>query len=113
DACHSGATTSSSKSIVDDLVRDLVTEDFGIAVISSSQGSEYSLESPLTGHGFFTLALIEALKGKADYNADQYVYLHEIVYYTMIRVRELSRGEQNPSSGRPANLRSFPLGKVK
>jgi uncharacterized caspase-like protein len=113
DACHSGAAKGKKQPVTDDLVRDLVSDDVGIVVMCSSQGQEYSLESKDVAHGLFTLALVEALAGRADFNKDGYIYLHELDYYTSQRVRELSDGQQNPATGRPQNLRTFPLAKVK
>src|SRR5262249_29378195 len=70
DACHSGAAGQQQRrvALTDDLVRDLISEDYGIVVLSSSLGHEYSLESPTVKHGFFTLAVVEGLAGKADKN---------------------------------------------
>jgi uncharacterized caspase-like protein len=111
EACHSGAAGEQQRrgDATDDLVRDLISEDYGIVVLSSSRGHEYSLESPKAGHGFFTLALVEGLEGRADFNRDGYVYLNEIDRYTLRRVRELSAGQQTPVLSRPRTVRSFPL----
>ena len=84
-------------------MRDLVSDDVGIVAMCSSQGAEVSMESKEVEHGFFTLGLVEALGGRADYNKDGYVYLHEIDYYTYHRVRQLSDGGQNPTTGRPTS----------
>ena len=40
--------------------------EYGVVVMCSSLGSEYSLESSETKAGFFTLAIVEGLGGKAD-----------------------------------------------
>jgi WD40 repeat protein len=110
DACHSGAVADPSRRArTDDLVRDLVTDDYGVVVMCSSLGREYSLESPATKHGFFTLGILEALTGKADFNHDGFIHIHEVDLYASLRVRQLSRGRQNPVTGRPPNVRSFPL----
>lgn len=113
DACHSGAASRFKRALTDDLVRDLISEDAGVVVMCSSQGSEYSMESKQVEHGFYTLGLIEALTGRADFNNDRYIYLHELDFYAYHRVRQLSDGAQNPTTGRPAHLRSFPLAKIK
>jgi uncharacterized caspase-like protein len=112
DACHSGAASRKNKGLTDDLIRDLIS-DAGVVVMCSSQGAEFSLESKKVEHGFFTLGLVEALNGRADFNSDRYIYLHELDYYAYHRVRQLSDGAQNPTTGRPALLRSFPLAKVR
>ena len=109
DACHSGAINEKRRGSADDLVRDLISEEYGVVCMCSSLGREYSLESGSVEHGFFTLGLVEGLRGKADFNRDGYIYLHEVDLYANQRVRELSEGEQNPVTGRPPNIRSFPL----
>jgi WD40 repeat protein len=113
DACHSGAAGERQRraGLTDDLVRDLISEDYGIVVMSSSRGHEFSLESPTVKHGYYTLALVEGLEGKADSNRDGYVYLTEIDSYTLRRVRELSEGAQTPIMAKPRTVRSFPLAK--
>jgi len=115
DACHSGAAGAAQRraGMTDDLVRDLISDDYGIVVLSSSRGDEYSLESPEVQHGFFTLALTEALQlqGKSDVNKDGYVYLNDLDFYTMKRVRELSGNRQTPVMSKPRTIHSFALGK--
>jgi hypothetical protein len=79
----------------------------------SSRGSEFSLENKEVKHGLFTLGLVEALSGRADFNKDRFVYLHEVDFYTLQRVRQLSEAEQNPITARPDHLRSFPLSRIR
>jgi hypothetical protein len=115
DACHAGAVEGQSRrgasSLTDDLVRDLATDDCGVIVMCSSMGREFSLESPKVKHGYFTLALVEGLAGKADYNHDGVVQLNELDLYVTDRVKELSKGMQHPVTARPTSVRSFPLTK--
>jgi WD40 repeat protein len=111
DACHSGAASERQRppGVTDDLVRELISEDYGVIVMSSSLGSEFSLESEAVQHGFFTLSLTEGLGGKADSNRDGLVHLTEASQYAVTRVRELSRNEQTPVLAKPPIIRSFPL----
>lgn len=112
DACHSGAAAAGKvkrQGSADDLVRDLVTDDYGVVVMCASLGSECALEGPDAAHGFFTLGLLEALNGKADFNHDRLIHLHEADTYARLRVRQLSQGRQNPVTGRPQTIRSFAL----
>ena len=112
DACHSGAVGREGKrtraALTDDLVRDLASDDYGVVVMCSSMGREYSLESAKEGHGYFTLALVEGLRGKAA-NSDGVVYLHQLDAWVTDRVRALSKGQQHPVTTRPTSIRSFPL----
>jgi WD40 repeat protein len=110
DACHSGAVADDIQvSRPDNLVRDLVTDDYGVVVMCSSQGRESSLESSATRAGFFTLGVTEGLTGRADYNHDGVIHIHELDAYAAARVRQLSDGKQHPVTGRPPTIRSFPL----
>lgn len=113
DACHAGAASGDRRKavevITDELVRDLVTDDYGVIVMCSSMGREYSMESDEHRHGYFTVALVEALRGKADYNQDHLVYLTEIDTYLADRVKQLTGGQQHPVTTKPATIRSFPL----
>jgi len=115
DACHSGAIGGDFRpgevSMADDLVRDLLTEDFGVIVMCSSMGREVSLENSEWGHGAFTLALTEGLGGGADYNRDSTVHLNEIDLYVADRVEKLTEGRQHPVTQKPTTIRSFPLAK--
>jgi hypothetical protein len=95
--------------LTDDLVRDLVTDDYGVIVMASSTGRESSLENNAERQSNFTLALVEGLSGKADYNKDKVVYLNELDTYVAERVKELTKGQQHPVTARPASVRSFPL----
>ncbi len=95
--------------MTDDLVRELATDDYGVVVMCSSMGREFSLESQTVEHGYFTLALIEGLSGKADYNQDRVIHLNEVDLYVTDRVKVLSQGRQHPVTARPTSIRSFPL----
>jgi len=115
DACHSGAIGGDFRpgevGMADDLVRDLLTEDFGVIVMCSSMGREVSLENSQWGHGAFTLALAEGLRGGADYNKDSTIHLNEIDLYVADRVDKLTGGRQHPVTQKPTTIRSFPLAK--
>ncbi len=119
DACHAGAVAGSttgkrrsgSSSLTDDLVRDLVTDENGVVAMCSSTGREFSLENNEFRQGTFTLAIVEGLSGKADFNKDGVVYLNELDAYVTDRVKELTRGQQHPVTGKPGSIRSFPLAK--
>src|SRR5262249_14812114 len=93
----------------DDLVRDLVSDEYGIVVLSSSRGQEYSLESTAVEHGFFTQALLEGLARLADKNRNGVVDLYEIDRFTARRVAELSEDRQHRVMSGPASIRAFGL----
>ena len=114
DACHSGVVAEKEGPPVaaDSLVRDLTAEDSGVIVMCASAGREYSLESNMTKAGFYTFGLAEGLAGHGDVDGDGIVYIHELDMYATARARQLSGGMQNPTLGRPASVRPFPIAKV-
>lgn len=75
------------------------------AVIASSGRDESSQESPKwgQGHGVFTWALLEGLRGAADENRDCVVSAGEIFKYVTERVRRETGNQQNPQSLPGAN----------
>jgi WD40 repeat protein/uncharacterized caspase-like protein len=93
----------------DELVRALSNDEHGVITMSSSTGSEVSVESAALKHGYFTQALTEGLSGKADINNDGDVYLTELDAYLVNRVKDLSNDSQHPVTARPAGVRPFPL----
>lgn len=118
DACHSAGIAGSKigkrrgeTPLTDDLIRDLVTDESGVVAMCSSTGREFSLENNEHRQGTFTLAIVEGLSGKADFNKDGVVYLNELDTYVTDRVKELTRGQQHPVTAKPGNVRSFPLAK--
>jgi hypothetical protein len=86
-----------------------VTDDYGVVVMCSAMGTESAIESAAVQHGYFTLALVEGLTGKADFNKDGVIHLNELDLYVTNRVKDLSKGRQHPVTARPASIRSFPL----
>ena len=116
DACHAGAIGGDRRKalvggLTDDLVRDLVTDDYGVIVMASSTGREFSLENNAKRQSNFTLAIVEGLSGEADTNKDGVVYLNELDNYVTDRVKALTKGKQHPVTAKPTSIRSFPLAK--
>jgi hypothetical protein len=113
DACHSGAAGNARAKRVrlDNLASEL-TGEAGAVVLFAAGNDELASEDPTKGHGFFTLALIEGLKGAADKSPkDGVVHLNELLTYVEYRGAELSKDEQHPTYDKPGNVRSFPLTK--
>jgi WD40 repeat protein len=106
--CHAGATPSTAKPSRGELARDLADDDCGALVICAALSSELSLGSKEKEHSFFTLALIEALKGgppespgEADYNKDGFISSSELFLYTQLRVSKMTFGRQTPTMTSP------------
>jgi WD40 repeat protein len=115
DACHSGGIgagkTRGPHGLTDDLLRDLIAEESGLVVMCSATGNEDAHESHAHKHGVFTVALLEGLAGSASKTKDGAVYLTALDAYVTKRVKELSKNQQHPVTGKPTSLRDFPVSK--
>ncbi|MFH2011720.1 MAG: caspase family protein [Pseudomonadota bacterium] len=110
DACHSGGighpfevARRSNRAIkinpISSGLQNLSKIGDGVCVISASDEKQLSQESQNWGggHGVFTYFLIEALKGKADYNDDGLVTLGELIPYLSEQVRRATKNAQAPT----------------
>jgi WD40 repeat protein len=98
DACHSGAVGR----VINEMARELGDEDSGVVAMCAATPKERAGESQKDGHGFFCLALLEALGGKgARSPRDGCVYIHHLGQYVYDRVQELSNDEQHPTTPQP------------
>ena len=106
DTCHSAGlsgerlavgTRGVENNLINLYASQLFTET-GRAVITSSDVNEVSNEAPKWGggHGVFTWALLEGLRGGADTDADRFVTAGELFEYVRARVREETGLQQNP-----------------
>jgi hypothetical protein len=114
DTCHAGAAGAgrlSSRSVSDDVARDLGRDENGVIVMCSSMGRQESLEDNENRQGTFTLAVLEGLAGKGSKGLDGVVYQHHLDSYVLDRVRQLTKGRQTPTTAKPGNLPPFPLSK--
>lgn len=109
DACHSGQSGfdllefDTRKAVdQDQIIRELISAEPGLTVMTSSSGREYSYETERWGHGAFTKAMLEGLDGTADYNTDGVISLHELNLFISERVKTLTGGRQHPFT--PINL---------
>jgi WD40 repeat protein len=76
-----------------------VDKNVGAAVISSSGGSELSLEGKKWNNGVFTHVVLQGLKSKkADLNGDGDMNVSELLFYVNENVKELTGGKQTPTS---------------
>jgi WD40 repeat protein len=115
DCCHAGAMGGDRPKgiggLTDELVRDLVTDDYGVIMMCASMGREISWENDTWRHGAFTKAVVEGLQGAADYDRDGIIYLTELDHYVSERVKALTGGKQHAATQKPATIHSFPIAK--
>jgi WD40 repeat protein len=109
DACHSGDIANSASN---EKVAASLAGDIGI-VFTSSSGNEYSFEDPSWGHGAFTRALLDGLRGEADFTRDGTVDWSELQLYVTTSVRHMTRGSQNPMVPRLEQFSNFDFVRVR
>ena len=114
DACHSGTLIEGPGraigGLTDKLYREMTSNEHGLVMMCSSMGTEMSLESPEHKSGYFTIAVVEGLEGKARRSNEGVIYLEALEQYIAERVKELSKGEQHPLMFHPT-IRDIPLTK--
>ncbi|MEO8426300.1 MAG: caspase family protein [Verrucomicrobiota bacterium] len=80
---------------------DRLAEGEGRVIVAAAKPEQRSWEDPKLQHGIFTHHLIEALRGKADYDGDGYVSIQEVVAYLQKEVprsaRLLGKEPQDPT----------------
>jgi hypothetical protein len=100
-----------SRSVSDDLARELGRDENGVIVMCSSMARQESIEDNEYRHGTFTVAVLEGLAGKGSKGLDGLVYQPHLDSYVLDRVRQLTKGQQTPTTAKPGNLPPFPLSK--
>jgi Caspase domain len=107
DTCHSAGLSGMQPTGARGFENNLINlysaklfKEVGRAAITSSDVNELSYESKRWGggHGIFTYALLEGLRGQADVNADSLITAGELFAYVRDRVRVETGFKQNPRS---------------
>jgi uncharacterized caspase-like protein len=107
DSCHSEGVSGRKTRAVDNnqLVNGL--KDNSTVIFTSSRGSELSQESREYGHGLFTYAIIQGMKGAADLIKDGKITMKELDTYVSEKVPELTNGAQHPTTTTPDGYINF------
>lgn len=98
DTCHSGNVL--GKDSLNRFINDLTTEN-RIVVFAASTGDQAARESPAWQNGAFTKAVIEGLRGIADYAEDGQITVSELETWASVRVRQLTSDVQTPTLAKP------------
>lgn len=111
DTCHSGNVMGTRRGVADvnSLVNELASAENGAVVFASSSGNQYSLERSDWGNGAFTKALVEGLGGRADYSGKGKISINMLDLYLSERVKELTKGQQTPTTTKPQTVPDFPI----
>jgi len=94
---------------VSSVINELASAENGAIVFSSSTGRQYSLENPDWGNGAFTKGLVEGIRGNADYRSTGRITVNMLDLYVSERVKELTQGQQTPTTVKPPNVPDFPV----
>jgi WD40 repeat protein len=115
DTCHSGNVMGTRKALGDvtSIANELSSAENGAVVFASSTGRQFSLERPEWNNGAFTKALIEGLSGKADYTKKGKISINMLDLYLSERVKELTQGQQTPTTTKPQTIQDFPIAVVR
>jgi tetratricopeptide (TPR) repeat protein len=100
DSCHSGAINPDADiQLINGTLGNLNKSLFSL---TASRDRERSFESKDWGggHGIFTYYVVKGLEGTADESGDGVVTADELAEYVRRNVREVTGGQQNPTSDR-------------
>ena len=102
DSCYSGASGGRTVALegmranLSDMFLERLAGAKGRVVIAASGPNEVSVESDQLNHGIFTYHLLEAIRGKADYDEDGFITVDETYRYVSEKVPEATGQAQNP-----------------
>jgi hypothetical protein len=113
DACHSGNLMGKLKRrgvvVVSSVVNELASAENGAVVFSSATGRQYALENAEWGNGAFTKGVVEGIRGRADYTNTGRITVNMLDLYVSERVKQLTQGQQTPTTVKPPNVPDFPV----
>jgi hypothetical protein len=111
DTCHAGNVMGTRRGATDitAVINELTSAENGVVVFAASTGNQYSIEDPAWGNGAFTKALIEGLRGRADYPGKGRITINMLDLYLSERVKELTKGQQTPTTTKPQSIPDFPV----
>jgi len=112
DTCHSGNVLGTRRALNFDIVgvvNELSSAENGAVVFAASTGNQYSLENVAWNNGAFTLAVVEGFGGRADYSGKGRITINMLDLYISERVKELTKGQQTPTTAKPQTVPDFPV----
>jgi uncharacterized caspase-like protein len=97
DTCHAGALRLPSRAVLsaDDLATQVSVAE-GLFLLAAAKPGEESKEKADLGHGAFTYALLEGLRGAADGDGDGLMSVSDLFGYVARHVPRLTDGRQHP-----------------
>jgi WD40 repeat protein len=113
DTCHAGnvmgGRARGGGADINAVVNELASAENGAVVFAASTGKQVAEERDEWGNGAFTKALVEGLNGSADYKHTGKITVNMLDLYISERVKELTHGQQTPSTTKPQTISDFPV----
>jgi len=102
DTCYSGASggrtvpVSGTRANLSGAFLDRLSQGRGRVILTASDANEVSVEKDELQHGVFTYYLLEALRGKADFDGDGLITVDEVYRYVSTKVPQATGQDQHP-----------------
>ncbi len=90
DACKSGAALKAFRGFGERKALARLARSSGVHIVAAAAKDQFATELKQLGHGAFTYALLDGLKGEADYAKDNVVNIRELTTYIENRLPDLS-----------------------
>ncbi|HEY2092961.1 MAG TPA: caspase family protein [Thermoanaerobaculia bacterium] len=110
DTCHAGTVFGGR--LAGDLngaINRFSSPEQGIVVFAASTGTQSSQENEVWGNGAFTKAVVEGLRGRAGRGEGQEITVAALESYVSQRVRQLTGGQQTPTTAKPRTVPDYPI----
>ncbi len=111
DAGNQSASASDRRTL-NDLVRLLATEEYGVTVISAVSGRERPQDMSASGHSAFAQSVLSGLTAKADANSDGAVDVREFSQFIRANVKTLTSNAQVPAVSHPSLMPLYQIVKM-
>ena len=92
-----------------DLIRQLASEDYGVAVLATTSSVETSPDSAVPANSPFARSIVDGLSGKADTNSDGLIDVKELILFVRTDLKQRTNGTQSPAGALPSLIPSFPI----
>ena len=116
DTCHAGNVIGSTQAGLSmnnsSAINELASPENNIIVFASSSGDQEAIEKDDWGNGAFTKALIEGMRGRADFMKRGRISYKQLDAYVADRVSDLTDGLQTPVTPVLLTVPDFPLVEV-
>jgi len=112
DSCHSEGVSGKTRKVDNNrLIGSLLNNS--TVIFTACRGSESSLESSEYKHGIFTYAIIQGMKGGADFFKNGKIKMKALDAYVSETVEQLTNRSQQPTTNTPDGYVNFIVAEIK